>query len=471
FLYYGTGPAIQAAQRGDADMILVHSPSQELPFLTGGYGVDRKIVAYNFFVIIGPASDPAHINGLTDVSQALKNIYNFGQNSSNVLWFSRNDASGTATKEISLWTAAGFNYTQLTAQTSWFKVTGSGMGPTLLAANYYGSIGGYTISDTGTYLAYYNRGDIQLKIQIQAQQSLLNVYSAIIDDPRNTALSSTNFNASLLFINYLVSDEGQQIIGNYGKIAYGQSLFTPFVPLAGGTVSNDTLLGWIKIYAYINSANQFSDSGTECPAAFRYNAGNLYSPSYDTLASTNLSMSITLLNYYSTGCDEVTLALPSTNTINSVKVNGQITTDKINSDIFQVELSGHKLKMGEKIKIELIYYQDCTPGIPMVLNPGALLSSNNDKETSIVIEGIYKWQNLFVNCALLPNGKGNGVKEVWVNGKKINSEINSEIFEIDLVDIGLKDGEGKLKNGDKVKIEFKCHKGFDPLLINPEAIN
>ncbi|MGZ4044000.1 MAG: hypothetical protein ACXVO9_12415, partial [Bacteroidia bacterium] len=71
--------------------------------------------------------------------------------------------------------------------------------------------------------------------------------------------------------------------------------------------------------------------------------------------------------------------------INSVKVNGQITTDKINSDIFQVELSGHKLKMGEKIKIELIYYQDCTPGIPMVLNPGALLSSNNDKETSIVI--------------------------------------------------------------------------------------
>ena len=83
FLYYGTGPAIQAAQRGDADMILVHSPTQELPFLTGGYGVDRKIVAYNFFVIIGPASDPAHINGLTNVSQALQNIYNFGQNSSN----------------------------------------------------------------------------------------------------------------------------------------------------------------------------------------------------------------------------------------------------------------------------------------------------------------------------------------------------------------------------------------------------
>jgi tungstate transport system substrate-binding protein len=301
FLYYGTGPAIQAAQRGDADMILVHSPSQELPFLTGGYGVDRKIVAYNYFVIIGPASDPAHINGLTNVSQALQNIYNFAQNSSNVLWFSRNDASGTATKEISLWTTAGFNYTQLTAQTSWFKVTGSGMGPTLLAANYYGNIGGYTISDTGTYLAYYNKGDIQLKVQIQAQQSLLNVYSAIIDNPQNAALTNTNFDASMLFVNYLVSDEGQQVIGNYGKIAYGQSLFTPTVPLMSGTVSNDTLLGWIKSYAYMTSDTPpvIGASGTECPSQYRYNPGNLYAASYDTVvANFNANLSINTPNYY-----------------------------------------------------------------------------------------------------------------------------------------------------------------------------
>ena len=107
---------------------------------------------------------------------------------SQVLWFSRDDASGTNTKEISLWTAAGYNYTQLLTQTSWFKSTGTGMGPTLLAANYYGNIGGYTLSDTGTYYAYYDRGDIQLQIQIQAQQSLLNVYSAIIDNPQNAKL-------------------------------------------------------------------------------------------------------------------------------------------------------------------------------------------------------------------------------------------------------------------------------------------
>jgi tungstate transport system substrate-binding protein len=322
FLYYGTGPAIQSAQRGDADMILVHSPTQELPFLTGGYGVDRKIVAYNFFVIIGPASDPAYINGLTNVSQALQNIYNYGQNSTNVLWFSRNDASGTATKEISLWTAAGFNYTQLTPQTSWFKVTGSGMGPTLLAANYYGSIGGYTISDMGTYLAYYNKGDIQLKIQIQAQQSLLNVYSAIIDNPQNTALTNTNFDASLLFVNFLVSDEGQQLIGNYGKIAYAQSLFTPALPLMSGTVSNDTLLGWIKGYAYINSTNQISASGTECPTAFRYNAGNLYSASYDTVVANFNANIISTPNYYIADKPKITVAqamtTPSSSNVHKV---------------------------------------------------------------------------------------------------------------------------------------------------------
>ena len=118
FIALGTGAAIAQAQRGDADMLLVHSPSQELTFLKGGYGVDRKIVAYNFFVIVGPASDPAGISGLTNVSQVLGNIYNCRTHSRNQrLWFSRNDASGTNTKEISLWKAAGYNYAQLTNTT------------------------------------------------------------------------------------------------------------------------------------------------------------------------------------------------------------------------------------------------------------------------------------------------------------------------------------------------------------------
>jgi tungstate transport system substrate-binding protein len=322
FVAQGTGAAIQSAQRGDADMILVHSPSQEVNFLKNGYGVDRKIIAYNFFIIVGPASDPAGINGMTNVSQALINIYTAAHTSgSQVLWFSRNDGSGTNTKEISLWQAAGFNYTTLTSQTSWFKSTGAGMGQTLLTANYYGDIGGYTITDTGTYLAYYNAGNIQLKVQIQAQQSLLNVYSAIIDNPQNANLTNTNFNASLTFISYLVSDEGQQLIANYGVSTYGQQLFSPFVPLASGTASNATLLSWIQSYAYISSTNTISASGTECPSQYRYNASTLYSPSYDVLAVSNLSASISLPNYYSTDSQQVTVAQPSTYSQSSVKTN------------------------------------------------------------------------------------------------------------------------------------------------------
>ena len=173
----------------------------------------------------------------------------------------------------------------------------------------------------GTYLAYYNKGDIQLKIQIQSQQSLLNVYSAIIDNPQNSALTNTNFDASLLFVNFLVSDEGQQLIGNYGKIAYGQPLFTPTVPLMSGAISNDTLLGWIKLYAYINSTNQISASGTECPTAFRYNAGNLYSASYDiVVANFNANISISTPNYNIADKPKITLAQALTTTSNS-KVN------------------------------------------------------------------------------------------------------------------------------------------------------
>jgi len=287
FVALGTGAAIAQAQRGDADMILVHSPSQEVSFLKGGYGIDRKIIAYNFFIIAGSANDPAGIKGLTNVSQALINVYNAAQTNSQVQWFTRNDGSGTATAEQNLWKAAGFNYTQLLLQTSWFHATGSGMGQTLLVANNGVGAGspGYIMSDMGTYLAYYNPGDIQLKIVIQAQQALLNVYSAIIDNPTNANLTNTNFAASMLFVNYLVSDEGQQLIANYGVSTYGQQLFAPFVPLVSGTTPNATLLSWIQSYAYIDSNTVINASGTECPAQYRYNAGNLYSPSYDIIPS------------------------------------------------------------------------------------------------------------------------------------------------------------------------------------------
>ena len=166
----------------------------------------------------------------------------------------------------------------------------------MLAADYYGSIGGYTLSDTGTYYAYYDRGDINLQIQVQPQQSLLNVYSAIIDNPQNSNFASTNFNASLTFVNWLVSSAGQQVISNYGKASYNQTLFNPFVALGNNPSLNSTLYGWIQSYAYMyynTTSNKLtvSASGTECPTQYQYNAGNLYSATYDTLANTNAIVS------------------------------------------------------------------------------------------------------------------------------------------------------------------------------------
>ena len=300
FVAQGTGAAIATAQRGDADMILVHSPSQEINFLKNGYGVDRKIVAYNFFEIVGPANDPAGIGGMTNVSQALIQVYNAAQTNSQVQWVTRNDGSGTSTAEQNLWKAAGLNYTQMLNQTSWFHATGQGMGASLSVADngIGGSAPAYIFSDTGTYLAYYAQGNIQLQPIIQANQALLNVYSAIIDDPRNSNLTATHFDASLTFVNWLVSDEGQQLIADFGISTYHQQLFSPFVPLASGTSPNATLLSWIQGYAYITANNTISSSGSECPLQYRYNAGNLYAPLYDVLPSPSPYIAAPATNTY-----------------------------------------------------------------------------------------------------------------------------------------------------------------------------
>ena len=269
FLSQGTGAAIQTAQRGDADMVLVHSPSQEQTFLSSGYGVDRKIIASNFFVIVGPQNDPANVSGMTPVA-ALQQIKTLGEQG-NAVWVSRADGSGTNTKEIALWKAAGINYTQISTETSWFKSTGAGMTQTLLVAN---QLSGYTLSDTASYLTNTKQGNIQMKVVVPATQDLLNVYSVIADNPMNPAQNKTNFAASMLFIQWLVSSYGQNAIANYGISTFGSPLFTPFVPLVS-TGSNATLLSWIQNYAYLPS------NATECPATYRYDSGSLYINSWD----------------------------------------------------------------------------------------------------------------------------------------------------------------------------------------------
>lgn len=250
FIPVGTGIAIQQAQNGDVDLTLVHSPSLEKDFLTEGYGVCRKIIAYNFFTVVGPVTDPANIRGL-NVTAAFKKIATYGRNQTATwVWVSRGDNSGTHTKEQSLWKSAGFNYTIISAE-SWYASGGGKMGETLLKAEQFSA---YTLSDTGTYLKYSKDGRITLEAFITEEKALLNVYSAIAVN--QTLHPQVKFDDAINFIKYLISDEGQQLIENFGKNDYGQSLFHGAVqPLKQNPPSQ--IVQWIKDYAFIN--------GTECP--------------------------------------------------------------------------------------------------------------------------------------------------------------------------------------------------------------
>jgi tungstate transport system substrate-binding protein len=269
----GTGIAIQQAESGDADVVLVHAPSTELTFLEGGYGVNRKIIAYNFFTIVGPADDPAQISGKT-ATEALGSIVAYGQGMADQsgqtqIWVSRGDNSGTNSKEKSLWTAAGYNYTELSNE-PWFAVTGQGMGATLTVADQKTA---YTLSDIGTYLKFNTDGTISLDALILEEQSLLNVYSVMAVNSATVQANQTvhaqiNFNDAMDFIQYLISPATQQLINDFGKDTYGQPLFYEAVqPLKDN--APQPIVSWIQDYAFF--------SGSECPPQYRNGYPELYS--------------------------------------------------------------------------------------------------------------------------------------------------------------------------------------------------
>ena len=268
----GTGIAIQQAQNGDADVVLVHAPSVEKTFLEAGYGVNRKIIAYNFFTIVGPTDDPAQIAG-KNATEALFNIAAYGQNmpdqsGQTQIWVSRGDNSGTNSKEKELWKAAGFNYTEMSSE-PWFAITGQGMGPTLTVSDQKNA---YTLSDIGTYLKFHTDGSIEITALITEEQALLNVYSVMAVNTATVQANQTiheqiNYNDAMDFIQYLISPSTQTLINDFGKDTYGESLFHQAVQ----PLKNDApqpIVSWIKSYAYFD--------GTECPTQYRNNPGNLY---------------------------------------------------------------------------------------------------------------------------------------------------------------------------------------------------
>ena len=207
----GTGQAIQLAKKGDADVLLVHHKPSELKFVRAGFGVSHNDVMYNDFVIIGPSSDPAGINGITDAVLALDKIQK-----TKSLFVSRGDDSGTNKKELGLWQLASVDVK--TASGSWYRETGSGMGATLNVAM---EMQAYTLTDRGTWTSFKNKKGLILLTQ--GDKRLFNPYGVIlINKALHPHVKSVPGKA---FINWLTSAVGQKAIGSY--MLDGKQLFFP----------------------------------------------------------------------------------------------------------------------------------------------------------------------------------------------------------------------------------------------------
>ena len=205
----GTGQAIKNASNCDGDVLLVHARTDEQNFIAAGYGVARSDVMYNDFVIAGPASDPAGISGSSNINEALLRIQQ-----SQSPFVSRGDNSGTHKAELRLWAAAGIDPSG--ASGSWYRETGSGMGATL---NVGTSMNAYVLTDRATWISHANKGDFN--IAVEGDDALFNQYGVILVNPEHCANIKSEFGQ--IFIDWLLSEEGQQAIENY-KID-GQQLF------------------------------------------------------------------------------------------------------------------------------------------------------------------------------------------------------------------------------------------------------
>ena len=207
----GTGQALDTGRRGDADVVFVHDKTAEEKFVAEGFGVERKEVMYNDFVLIGPKADLAKVAGGKDIIDALKKV-----EAAKAPFVSRGDKSGTHAAELRYWKAAGIDLEQ--AKGPWYRDTGSGMGPALNTA---ASMNAYILADRGTWLSFKNRGE--LVVVVEGDQRLFNQYGVILVNPTKHAHVKKDLGQS--FIDWVVSAEGQQTIADY-KIG-GQQLFFP----------------------------------------------------------------------------------------------------------------------------------------------------------------------------------------------------------------------------------------------------
>ena len=207
----GSGQALKIGEQGNADVILLHSPAAEKEFVATGFGIDRRLVMHNDFVIVGPPSDPASLRTQPALVDSFKAIF-----TSASTFVSRGDESGTHVKELTLWKNAGLD----PVGRAWYLETGQGQGATLSIAS---EKSGYAITDRGTFLAY--KSNVDLEILFEGDPVLLNVYHVITVNPEKW--SNVNLAGAKAFADFVTSPEGQKLIGEFGVEQYGEPLFFP----------------------------------------------------------------------------------------------------------------------------------------------------------------------------------------------------------------------------------------------------
>ena len=207
----GSGQAMAMGQKGEADVMLVHSPAAEKKLVEEGYGVNRRLVMHNDFIIVGPPGDPAKIKGIKSTPEAFKKIA-----SADKLFLSRGDNSGTHAKEKDVWKAAGIN----PEKEKWYQQTGLGMGQTL---NVAAEKKGYTLADRGTYLAL--QKNLGLSILVEGDAVLLNIYHVIEVNPAKWP--KVNAAGGKAFADFMVARETQEVIKTFGTDKFGSPLFFP----------------------------------------------------------------------------------------------------------------------------------------------------------------------------------------------------------------------------------------------------
>ena len=206
----GSGAALKLGTEGNADVLLVHSPAAEKTFMDADSGIDRLLVMHNTFLVVGPAGDPAGVRGMTSAADAFRKIAATG-----ATFVSRGDGSGTEAKELGYWKKL-----EISPAAPWYVQSGQGMAATLQIAS---EKGGYTLTDIATWAA--TRTNLQLESLVEHVPSLLNIYHVIGVNP--ATWPKVNAAGAKVFSDYVLSPDGQAIIGTFGQDTLGMQLFVP----------------------------------------------------------------------------------------------------------------------------------------------------------------------------------------------------------------------------------------------------